>query len=66
MVRFRRNRGERPRKDEVICRGVVKFDGPRDEVRVNDKEIQREIHKLMKDQEPGRYKVQVRRRVVRQ
>ena len=66
MVRFLRNRGKQPRENEVVCREVIKLDGPRDEVRVDDEQLQREIRNVMKDQEPGRYRVKVRRRVVRQ
>ena len=65
MVRFLRNRGKQPR-DEVVCREVIELDGPRDEVRVDDEQLQREIRNVMKDQQPGRYRVKVRRRVVRQ
>jgi hypothetical protein len=65
MVRFLRNRGSKPRRDEVVCREVITLDGPREEVQVDDERVQREIRDLMKDQRPGRYRVQVRRRVVR-
>ncbi len=65
MVRFLRNRGNKPRQDEVVRRGVITLDGPREELCVDDKRVQQEIRKLMRDQEPGRYRVQVRRRVVR-
>jgi hypothetical protein len=66
MVRFLRNRGSRPRKDEVVCREVITLEDPTEELQVDDVRVQREIRNLMKDQQPGRYRVQVRRRVVRQ
>ena len=65
MVRFLRNRGEAPRQDEIVRREIITLDGPRKELQVDDERVQREIHNLMKDQRPGRYRVQVRRRVVR-
>lgn len=65
MVRFLRNRGEAPRQDEIVRREIITLDGPRNELQVDDERVQREIHNLMKDQRPGRYRVQVRRRVVR-
>lgn len=65
MVRFLRNRGNKPREDEVVRRGVVTLEGPREELRVDDARVQREIRNLMRDQQPGRYRVQVRRRIVR-
>lgn len=65
MVRFLRNRGKTPRRDEVVCRGVITLDGPCDDLHVDDERVKREIQNLMKDREPGRYRVQVRRRVVR-
>ena len=65
MVRFLRNRGSKPREDEVVCREVITLKGSSDELQVDDTELQREIRNLMKDQQPGRYRVQVRRRVVR-
>ena len=66
MVRFLRNRGKQPRKDEVVRREVIELEGRRDGVRVDDEQLQREIRNVMKDQEPGRYRVKVRRRIVRQ
>lgn len=66
MVRFLRNRGAKPRRDDVVRREIITLDGARDGVPVDDESVKREIRNLMKDQEPGRYKVQVRRRVVRQ
>ena len=66
MVRFLRNRGKQPRKNEVVRREVIELEGRRDEVRVDDEQLQREIRNVMKDQEPGRYRVKVRRRIVRQ
>ena len=65
MVRFLRSRGKAPRRDDVVRREVITLDGPREELRSDDERVQREIRNLMKDQEPGRYRVQVRRRVVR-
>jgi hypothetical protein len=65
MVRFLGNRGSKPRKDEVVCREVITLEGPRNEMSIDDTELQREIRNLMKGQQPGRYRVQVRRRVVR-
>lgn len=66
MVRFLRNRGKQPRKGEVVCREVIELDGTRDAMYADDEQFQREIRNLMKDRKPGRYRVQVRRRVVRQ
>lgn len=66
MVRFLRNRGAKPRRDDVVRREVITLDSVRNGARVDDECVKREIRNLMKDQEPGRYKVQVRRRVVRQ
>lgn len=65
MVRFLRSRGKAPRREDVVRREVITLDGPRKELRSDDERVHREIRNLMKDQEPGRYRVQVRRRVVR-
>lgn len=65
MVRFLRNRGKTPRRDEVVRREIITLDGERGDLRVDGERMQREIRNLMKDQEPGRYRVQVRKRVVR-
>lgn len=64
MVRFLKNRGNKPRRDEIVCREVITLDSSSDDLRVDDERVQREIRNLMKDQQPGRYRVQVRRRVV--
>lgn len=65
MVRFLRNRGGSPRQDEIVRREVITLDGSGKDLQVDDERVKREIRNLMKDQEPGRYRVQVRRRVVR-
>jgi len=66
MRRFLNRRGEQtPQQEEVVRRQVISLAEPNDQPLASDERLRDEIRNLMKDQQPGRYRVRVRRRLVR-
>lgn len=66
MPRFlNRRRENAPLRDDVVRRQVITQAGPNERLSVSDERLRSEIRDLMKDQGPGRYRVTVRRRLVR-
>jgi len=66
MRRFLNRRGDRtPQQEEIVRRQVISLAEPNDQPLAADERLRDEIRDLLKDQRPGRYRVRVRRRLVR-
>jgi hypothetical protein len=66
MRRFlNRRRADTAQRENVIRRQVITMAVPDEQLLADDERLQSEIRDLMKDQRPGRYRVRVRRRLVR-
>lgn len=65
MLRFlNRDRSRQPSDERVVRRQVITAADTRERLAGCDARLQQEIHNLIKDQEPGRYRVRVRRKQV--
>lgn len=65
MPRFLNRRDHAPQREDIIRRQVIAQADPNERLSASDERLRDEIRDLMKDQGPGRYRVRVRRRLVR-
>jgi hypothetical protein len=66
MRRFlNRRRGHAVQREDVVRRQVISTASASGQPLAEDEQLQSEIRDLMKGQRPGRYRVKVRRRMVR-
>jgi uncharacterized protein (UPF0335 family) len=65
MRNILRRRASEPQHNDIVRRQIISQADPNERLSVSDERLQSEIRDLMKDQRPGRYRVRVRRRLVR-
>lgn len=61
---LKRGRSQQPANGRVVRRQVITAADTRERLDGCDERLQQEIRDLIKDQEPGRYRVRVRRKQV--
>ncbi len=65
MRRFLNRRGKNaPQREDIVRRQVIAPASPDERLHPSDERLQSEIQALMKDRQPGRYRVRVRRKLV--
>ena len=65
MRNILRRHASEPRHDDVVRRQIIAQADPGERLSARDERLQSEIRDLMRHQRPGRYRVRVRRRLVR-